>query len=285
MQVNIEKRYAYAILGLLIILAGILIIQADIPLTKPDPGHTINEVQGVSPNCYEILLNQGNYDPNLVLQCEQMQAHIQNYDPSLWDQLNAGTVSLAAWAGTASYLHQPFSCPSGQALQRVGPNLEKVCVSVGGGGGGAVDSVTGSSGINANPTTGDVVLTADTNYLQRRVTDDCITEGAAIQAIASDGSVTCSTFGSTDVTCTSNEGAGESCSASCGLGFNLADKQVYYAYNLGGPFQLDNNGLGGVWCTKNEYSEYGIMVVEVTVGDPAIFEPDVCRVVLTCQGG
>jgi len=44
---NIEKKYAYLIIGLLIILTGVLIVNASIPAT-PNPGHDVYSVAGAA---------------------------------------------------------------------------------------------------------------------------------------------------------------------------------------------------------------------------------------------
>jgi hypothetical protein len=43
-MINIEKRYAYAIIGLLVLSAGIFIVNALTPGVAPNPGHLIDSV-------------------------------------------------------------------------------------------------------------------------------------------------------------------------------------------------------------------------------------------------
>jgi len=55
----------------------------------------------------------------------------------------------------------------------------------------SITEVTTGDGLAGGGSTGEVTLSADTSYLQRRVEDGC-TGNAAIQLIGSDGSVNCS---------------------------------------------------------------------------------------------
>jgi len=42
--INLEKKYAYVIIGLLILATGILVVNALVPGVAPNPGHLISEV-------------------------------------------------------------------------------------------------------------------------------------------------------------------------------------------------------------------------------------------------
>jgi hypothetical protein len=49
---NIEKRYAYAIMGLLIIVGGFFIVNAALNVPTPNPGHDVTSVVGAAISCY-----------------------------------------------------------------------------------------------------------------------------------------------------------------------------------------------------------------------------------------
>ncbi len=83
----------------------------------------------------------------------------------------------------------PSACPSGQYVTAFGSSL--IC-STPSGSGGDITGVTAGTGLGGGGTSGNVTLSADTNYLQRIVSGTCTT-GFSIRVINSDGTVSCET--------------------------------------------------------------------------------------------
>ncbi len=92
-------------------------------------------------------------------------------------------------------------CANGQIARYSGTAW--VCV---GDSSGDVTSVTAGTGLSGGGTFGDVTLSADTGYLQRRITGTCAA-GSSIRVINADGTVTCQTdTEGNDWTLTGNSG-------------------------------------------------------------------------------
>ncbi|MFO1312308.1 MAG: tail fiber domain-containing protein [Burkholderiales bacterium] len=84
------------------------------------------------------------------------------------------------------------TCAAGSSIRTINANGTVVCEADDVGGSGTVTSLAQGTGItlSANPITTAGTISADTAYLQRRVSNTCAV-GSSIRAIAADGTVTC----------------------------------------------------------------------------------------------
>ena len=110
-----------------------------------------------------------------------------------------GTGGLTCAADVDTNTTYNTTCPGGQAVTALGSTGTVTCGAVGGS--GDITDVLAGTGLSGGGSSGSVTLTADTTYLQRRVSGTCAT-GSSIRVIDASGTVTCEVddVGSGDIT-------------------------------------------------------------------------------------
>jgi len=145
-------------------------------------------------------------------------------------QYTAGTglsLSGTQFGADTTYLQRRVSstCAAGSSIRAIAPDGTVTC-ETDDNGGGDITGVTAGTGLTGGGISGDVTVSADTTYLQRRVSSTC-TAGSSIRAIAADGTVTCEADDNTTYT------------AGAGLGLTGAQ------FSIASPYQLPQTCTGG----------------------------------------
>jgi hypothetical protein len=101
--------------------------------------------------------------------------------------------STGTIAADPNYLQRRVSssCAAGSSIRAIATDGTVTCQSAASSG-GTVTSVATGTGLSGGPITTSGTISADTTYLQRRVSSSCAA-GSSIRAIAADGTVTCQT--------------------------------------------------------------------------------------------
>jgi hypothetical protein len=118
-------------------------------------------------------------------------------------------------------------CIGGKFVTGVNDEGQLACETLPAGNEGDVTGVTAGTGLSGGGSTGEVTLSADTTYLQRRLAAECAS-GKAIRAVSQDGTVSCDEVGDiTGVTAgTGLSGGGSSGGVSLGVDDSVFQRRL-----------------------------------------------------------
>jgi hypothetical protein len=137
------------------------------------------------------------------------------------------------------------ACASGSSMQSVNADGTVACQSSGA---GTITAVVAGSGLSGGGSTGNVTLSTDMNFVQKRVNGSCAS-GSAMRTVAVDGTVTCESAGAGTVTGI-NAGRGLTGGGSGGV-INLA---------LQDPLTLLSNQIQTLYIDNSNESGAGLVV-------------------------
>lgn len=99
LTINIEKRYAYVIIGLLAI--GVIAFVVNAALPVPNPGHPVDSVAGAAINCLDDESAGGQIYENY---CKQIDTWFSNVGGTFSESEKERAVALSSWSLISRYV-------------------------------------------------------------------------------------------------------------------------------------------------------------------------------------
>jgi hypothetical protein len=130
------------------------------------------------------------------------------------------------------------TCAVGSSIRAIAADGSVTCQTDTTGGSGTVTNVATGLGLTGGPVTSTGTISADTNYLQRRVSASCAV-GSSIRAIAADGTVTC------QVDSGGTGGGGTVTSVASGTGLSGGPITAAGTLSIANPFRLPQSCVNG----------------------------------------